>query len=58
MKALMDTITKEISYKEAAAALKEQIKKAPFRAEALKLLEAIVLDVPPLEEDKMPTAKG
>jgi len=54
----MDTITKEISYKEAAAALKERIKKAPSRAEALKLLESIVPDVPPLEEDKRLAAKG
>lgn len=37
---------------------KERIKKAPSRADALKLLESIVPDVPPLEEDKMPAAKG
>ena len=55
---ILYTLTKEISYKEAAAALKERIKKAPSRAEALKLLESIVPDVPPLEEDKMPAAKG
>jgi len=48
----------EISYKEAAAALRERIKKAPSRAEVLKLLESIVPDVPPLEEDKIPAAKG
>jgi predicted DNA-binding protein len=34
------------------------IDKTPSRAEALKLLESIVPDVPPLEEDKMPAAKG
>jgi hypothetical protein len=55
---ILYTLTKEISYKEAAAVLKERIKKAPSRAEALKLLEAIVPDVPPLEENKMPAAKG
>ena len=55
---ILYTLTKEISYKEATVALKERIKKAPSRAEALKLLESIVPDVPPLEEDKMPAAKG
>jgi len=55
---ILYTLTKEISYKEAAAALKERIKKAPSRAEALKLLESIVPDVPPLEEDKRLAAKG
>jgi len=55
---ILYTLTKEISYKEAAAALKERIKKAPSRAEALKLLESIVPDVPALEEDKRLAAKG
>lgn len=55
---ILYTLTKEISYKEAAVALKERIRKAPSRAEALKLLESMVPDVPPLEEDKMPAAKG
>ena len=55
---ILYTLTKEVSYKEAAAALKERIKKAPSRAEALKLLESIVPDVPPLEEDEMLGEKG
>lgn len=50
---ILYTLTKEIAYKEAALALKEKIKKAPTRKEALKLLESIVPDVPPLEEDKL-----
>jgi hypothetical protein len=50
---ILYTLTKEIAYKEAAVALKEKIKKAPSRKEALKLLESIVPDVPPLEEDKL-----
>ena len=54
----MDTSKKEISYKEATAALKNRIKRAPSRAEALKLLESIVPDVPPLEEDRRPVAKA
>jgi len=55
---ILYTLTREISYKEATAALKDRIKKAPTRAEALKLLESIVPDVPPLEEDKVPAPKG
>jgi hypothetical protein len=50
---ILYTLTKEIAYKEAAATLKERIKKAPSRAEALKLLESIVPDVPPLKEDNI-----
>ena len=50
---ILYTLTKEIAYKEAAVALKEKIKKAPSRKDALKLLESIVPDVPPLEEDKL-----
>jgi hypothetical protein len=53
---ILYTLTKEIAYKEAAAALKDRIKKAPSREEALKLLESIVPDVPPVEEDKIPSA--
>jgi hypothetical protein len=48
---ILYTLTKEIAYKEAAAALKDRIKKAPSREEALKLLESIVPDVPPLEKE-------
>jgi hypothetical protein len=51
---ILYTLTKEIAYKEAALALKEKIKKAPTRKEALKLLESKVPDVPPLEDDKLP----
>jgi len=50
---ILYTLTKEIAYKEAAAALKDRLKKAPSQAEALKLLESIVPDVPPLEDDKI-----
>ena len=53
---ILYTLTKEIAYKEAAADLKDRIKKAPSRAEALKLLESIVPDVPPLQEDKIHSA--
>ncbi|MEW6664657.1 MAG: toxin-antitoxin system HicB family antitoxin [Thermodesulfobacteriota bacterium] len=55
---ILYTLTREISYKEAAAALKDRIRKAPSQAEALKLLESIVPDVSPLEEDKVPAARG
>ena len=51
---ILYTLTKEISYKEAAAVLKDRIKRAPSNAEALKLLDSIVPDVPPLKEDRMP----
>ena len=50
---ILYTLTKEIAYKEAALALKEKLKKAPSRKEALELLESIVPDLPPLEEDKL-----
>ena len=52
------TLTKEISYKEAAIALKDRIKNAPSRAEALKLLESVVPDISPLEENTIPSAKN
>ena len=55
---ILYTLTKEITYKEAALALKSRIKKTPSRAEALKLLDSIVPDVPPLKEDKTLSAKG
>ncbi len=47
---------KEITYREAGRALKDRIKQAPSRKEAIELLEAIVPDVPPLPEDKIPSA--
>ncbi len=50
---ILYTLTKEISYKEAALALKERIKQAPSQKEALDLLEAIVPDIPALDEDKI-----
>ena len=53
---ILYTLTKEIAYKEAAVSLKDRIKNSPSRTEALKLLESIVPDVPPLKEDKMPSA--
>ena len=43
------TLTKEISSKEAERRLKERIKRAPSREDALKLLEKIVPDIPPLD---------
>jgi hypothetical protein len=55
---ILYTLAREISYKEAAADLKDRIKRAPTRAEALILLETIVPDVPPLEEDKVSAARG
>jgi hypothetical protein len=54
---ILYTLTKEIAYKEAALALKEKIKKAPSRKEAVKLLESIVPDVPALVEDKLHSPK-
>ncbi len=48
------TLTKEISYKEAERRLKDRIKKAPSIEEALRLLDAIVPDIPPLEGDDLP----
>jgi hypothetical protein len=54
---ILYTLTKEIAYKDAAVTLKELIKKAPSREEAIKLLESIVPNVPPIEEDKIFSAK-
>ena len=47
------TLTKEISSKEAERRLKERIKRAPSREDALKLLEKIVPVIPPLDEDEL-----
>ena len=47
------TLTKEISYKEAERGLKERIRKATSREEALRLLDAIVPDVPALPQDEL-----
>ena len=51
---ILYTLTKEISYKEAVVSLKDRIRKAPSNADALKLLDSIVPDVPPLKDDRMP----
>ena len=55
---ILYTLTRDVSYREAERTLKNRIKRAPSREEALKLLEIIVLDVPPLPEDKMLPANG
>jgi hypothetical protein len=52
---ILYTLTREIAYKEAAMALRDRIKKAPSREEALKILDTIVPDVPSIEEDQLPT---
>ncbi len=49
------TLTKEISYKEAERGLKERIRKAVSREEALRLLDVIVPDVPALPQDEFPS---
>ena len=54
---ILYTLTKDISYKEAERALKDRIKQAGSPEEALRLLEAIVPDVPPLPEDNILPAK-
>jgi len=55
---ILYTLTKEVSYKEAERILKNRIKQAPSREEAIKLLDAIVPDVPALPEDKMPSVNS
>jgi hypothetical protein len=47
------TLTKEISSKEAERRLKERIRQAPSQEEALRLLNAIVPDIPPLKADEL-----
>jgi hypothetical protein len=54
---ILYTLTKEVSYKEAERILKSRIKQASSREEAIKLLDAIVPDVPALEEDTIPPGK-
>jgi len=54
---ILYTLTKDISYKEAERTLRNRIKEARSREEALRLLEAIVPDVPPLPEDTILPAK-
>ncbi len=55
---ILYTLTRDVSYREAERVLKNRIKQAPSREEALRLLETIVPDVPPLPEDKMFPANG
>jgi hypothetical protein len=52
---ILYTLTKDITYKEAVKQLKNRIKQAPSRKEALKLLDSMVPDVEPLPEDEIPT---
>ena len=47
------TLTKEITAKETERRLKERIKQATSREEALRLLDAIVPDIPPLKSDEL-----
>jgi len=52
---ILYTLTKDMTYKEAVKQLKNRIKQAPSRKEALRLLDSIVPDVEPLPEDEIPT---
>ena len=52
---ILYTLTKDITYKEAVKQLKNRIKQAPSRKEALGLLDSMVPDVEPLPEDEIPT---
>ncbi len=51
---ILYTLTKDISYKEAERLLKNRIRRVSSRREALKLLDKIVPDVPPLPQDDLP----
>jgi hypothetical protein len=55
---ILYTLTKDISYKEAERMLKDRIKQAPSREEALRLLESIIPDIPPLPENEIPVESG
>ena len=55
---ILYTLTKEITSKEAERALINRIKRAPSREEALRLLDVMVPDVPPLAQDKIVPANG
>ena len=52
---ILYTLTKDVTYKEAVKQLKNRIKQAPSREEALELLESVVPDIPPLPEDEIPS---
>lgn len=54
---ILYTLTKDISYKEAERLLKNRIRRASSRKEALNLLDTIVPDVPPLPHDDLPEIK-
>lgn len=55
---ILYTLTKDISYKEAERLLKNRIRRAPSRKEALNLLDTIVPDVPPLPQDDLPETEN
>jgi hypothetical protein len=50
---ILYTLTKDISYKEAERLLKNRIQRASSRKEALNLLDTIVPDVLPLQQDDL-----
>ncbi len=50
---ILYTLTKDISHKEAERLLKNRIRRASSRKEALNLLDKIVPDVPPLPQDDL-----
>jgi len=51
---ILYTLTKDITYREAVRTLKNRVKQAPSREEALEMLDSMVPDVPPLPEDEIP----
>ena len=51
---ILYTLTKDITYREAVRTLRNRIKHAPSREEALEMLESMVPDVRPLPEDEIP----
>ena len=55
---ILYTLTKDISYKEAERLLKNRIRRASSRKEALNLLDTIVPDVPPLPQDDLPETEN
>jgi len=55
---ILFTLTKDISYKEAEGLLKNRIRRASSRKEALNLLDTIVPDVPPLPQDDLPETEN
>ena len=50
---ILYTLAKEISHREAERALKARLKRAPSAEEALRLLDDIVPDVPPVPGDEI-----